>query len=204
MKFRWDAIGPWIAPGLLCGIALVQLAFAQFSTLSPWKGGGFGMFSTVDSPGARFLRVYLVTPDGEIPVMIPDNLKNKEVELRTVGSRQLADEFIGMLANGTWVKLRMESAVPYYVRLLKLQNQERNQDRAIGDLDAKSQQVDEAIDFQKLNFVRMLRPNEQPNVDDTKIDFQSIRLELWKYSFEKESVTLKAQKQFQLTAARPL
>jgi hypothetical protein len=203
MGFKWNAIAPWIAPGLLCGIALVQLAFVQFSTLSPWKGGGFGMFSTVDSPGARFLRVYLVTSEGEIPVMIPESLSNKETELRTVGTQQLANEFAGTLANGTWVKLRMESAVPYYLRLLKLQNPDKDQDKLIADLDAKGQPGVEAIDFEKFNFVRMLRPKEQPNTDDTKIDFQSIRLEMWKYSFDRGSVSLKAQKQLQTISARP-
>ena len=39
-----------IVPALLCGIALGQLTVARFSTLTPWKGGGFGMFASVDRP----------------------------------------------------------------------------------------------------------------------------------------------------------
>lgn len=203
MGSRWNAVAPWIAPGLLCGIALTQFLFAHFSSLSPWKGGGFGMFSTVDSPGARFLRAYLVTPQGDIPVMIPDNLRDQENKLRTLATQQLVDEFAEALAKGTWVKLRMASAVPYYFLLLKLHNQDRSQDRLTGDLSPSSQNVDEAITFEKFNFVRMLKPNEPLDTSDTKIDVHSIRLELWKYAFDKESVSLKAQKHLQATSVRP-
>ncbi|HVX57896.1 MAG TPA: hypothetical protein VHA37_09290, partial [Candidatus Saccharimonadales bacterium] len=50
-------------------VALVLIAGLQFVLatrygLSAWKGGGFGMFSTVDSPDARFLRIYLITAQG--------------------------------------------------------------------------------------------------------------------------------------------
>ena len=48
---------------LLVLIASLQFVLAHTKDLSPWKGGGFGMFSTVDSPGARKLRVYLVGED---------------------------------------------------------------------------------------------------------------------------------------------
>lgn len=40
---------------LLCAIAFGQFSCAHFGTLTPWKGGGFGMFSTIDHPGNRRL-----------------------------------------------------------------------------------------------------------------------------------------------------
>jgi len=55
-----------LAPSvLLCTIALRQIWLATTGTLSPWKGGGFGMFATYDSPGNRFLEVRGWTSDGE-------------------------------------------------------------------------------------------------------------------------------------------
>jgi hypothetical protein len=42
---------------LLVSVALVQLTLAHSLGLTPWKGGGFGMFSTVDQPAFRFVRV---------------------------------------------------------------------------------------------------------------------------------------------------
>jgi hypothetical protein len=200
MRLRWNVVAPWMAPGLLCGIALAQLLFAHFSSLSPWKGGGFGMFSTVDSPGARFLRIYLVTPQGNLPVTIPDTLKDKEVELRTLATQQLADEFAMALAKGTWVKLRMASAVPYYLQLLKVNAQDSAQDRLMADLATNSQYVNNEITFDKFNFVRMLKYDESPDTINTKIDLNSVRIEIWKYSFNKDSVSLLAKKFIQATS----
>ena len=42
---------------LLLGVAVWQLVLAFTANLSPWSGGGFGMFSTTDSPSHRHLRV---------------------------------------------------------------------------------------------------------------------------------------------------
>jgi hypothetical protein len=47
-------------PVLLGMIACWQIYRAHFEHLSPWKGGGFGMFSTVDSPGNRFFHCKLI------------------------------------------------------------------------------------------------------------------------------------------------
>lgn len=50
---------------LLCAIAARQFWLATTDTLSPWKGGGFGMFATNDSPGNRFVRITGFTSEGE-------------------------------------------------------------------------------------------------------------------------------------------
>jgi hypothetical protein len=46
-----------IPSALLCVVAL--------EGLTPWKGGGFGMFSTVDSQAERFVRLSVTTEGGE-------------------------------------------------------------------------------------------------------------------------------------------
>ncbi|MBP0001466.1 MAG: hypothetical protein J7641_21165 [Cyanobacteria bacterium SID2] len=45
----------WLTPLLLVTIAIVQIYLASTANLSPWKGGGFGMFSTIDAPSMRVL-----------------------------------------------------------------------------------------------------------------------------------------------------
>jgi hypothetical protein len=51
----------YLAVPLLLGIiACWQIYRVHFQHLSPWKGGGFGMFSTVDSPANRFLHCKLI------------------------------------------------------------------------------------------------------------------------------------------------
>jgi hypothetical protein len=56
----------WLAPGILAGVACAQLAAAHLGPLSPWKGGGFGMFSTVDGPGMRTLQAEGIDEEGNI------------------------------------------------------------------------------------------------------------------------------------------
>jgi hypothetical protein len=47
---------------LLAAVALLQVALAHTAGLSPWKGGGFGMFSTTDRAEGRYVRVYVRAP----------------------------------------------------------------------------------------------------------------------------------------------
>jgi hypothetical protein len=71
-----------VAPGLLAALALAQLAgFAGFG-LSPWKGGGFGMFSTNDHGGFRRVRVTEVTSSGEREVALPSELERLQRHVR--------------------------------------------------------------------------------------------------------------------------
>lgn len=65
MRERWL---PLLAPALLGVLALCQLALVHTAGLSPWKGGGFGMFATLDHGGFRSVRLYRVGAAGEEPI----------------------------------------------------------------------------------------------------------------------------------------
>jgi hypothetical protein len=47
---------------LLIVVGCVQIYLARTANLTPWKGGGFGMFSTTDGNANRYLRVYVSGP----------------------------------------------------------------------------------------------------------------------------------------------
>jgi hypothetical protein len=53
---------------LLILVALRQIALSQTRGLSPWKGGGFGMFSTLDRAETRLVRCDLVSGQSKTPV----------------------------------------------------------------------------------------------------------------------------------------
>src|SRR3954470_18135042 len=60
-----------------------------------WKGGGFGMFSTVDAETARFVKVFLTfdeLPGEAIPIQVPESLSKREATLRALPDKQLAEE----------------------------------------------------------------------------------------------------------------
>lgn len=74
-----------IAPLCLCLVAGLHAWRVARLDQTPWKGGGFGMFSTVDSEAARFLRCYAIAAEGQrVPLAVPPVLSGWEAELRVV------------------------------------------------------------------------------------------------------------------------
>ena len=61
---------------LLVVLASSQLYLVHTESLSPWAGGGFGMFSTPDAPRSRTVRAYVLTPGVRREVKIPDYLRD--------------------------------------------------------------------------------------------------------------------------------
>lgn len=64
---------------LLVAVAITQAFAATSGTLSPWLGGGFGMFSTTDSPTRRHLHAVAIRPGLLQEIEIPDVL---EIDVR--------------------------------------------------------------------------------------------------------------------------
>ena len=56
---RWLRYIPCL---ILVAVALHQLFLAHTAGLSPWSGGGFGMFSTTDAGATRHLHAFVLRP----------------------------------------------------------------------------------------------------------------------------------------------
>jgi hypothetical protein len=56
----------WLPSLILVGVAIVQIYLAHTVNLTPWKGGGFGMFAAIDSPSMRVIAVEALTEEGEV------------------------------------------------------------------------------------------------------------------------------------------
>jgi hypothetical protein len=67
-----------VAPVLLAVVAAGQLWLAHSRALTPWCGGGFGMFSSVDGWGARHLHAWLRGDGWRREVEIPRELHDLE------------------------------------------------------------------------------------------------------------------------------
>jgi hypothetical protein len=63
---------PYLPPALLCLIAVQQVVLSRTQDLTPWKGGGFGMFSTNDGP-SRHLEIWVDQPAGEQKLEVFDD-----------------------------------------------------------------------------------------------------------------------------------
>lgn len=91
------------APALLSALACVQLVLGLFFGLTPWKGGGFGMFSTIDSNGARSMRVYLDTDKGEVPTKAPSWLGERRNHAHSLPAGFRLQSIAEELAGASWV-----------------------------------------------------------------------------------------------------
>lgn len=87
----------WYVPSvLLCLVAANQQRLVSTTALSPWAGGGFGMFSTTDMRGNRHLHVFALRLGVRRELVIPSALNQhvqhalafpSEAALRTLAAK---------------------------------------------------------------------------------------------------------------------
>jgi hypothetical protein len=87
----------------LPSIALVLLATAQIALalgagLSPWKGGGFGMFATNDHGSFRSVRAFAIGAGGEERIVIPSDRIQQLFRVRELPNRRALRAFARSLA----------------------------------------------------------------------------------------------------------
>jgi hypothetical protein len=63
---------------ILLGVFATQVALARTAALTPWKGGGFGMFSTLDHGAYRRLSVIVQAPDRSEGLDLSPSLEESE------------------------------------------------------------------------------------------------------------------------------
>jgi hypothetical protein len=69
----WRALLP---VSLLVVVGCVQVTLAMTADLTPWKGGGFGMFSTTDDGGRRYVRVFVIGVERSEEITISPSLQD--------------------------------------------------------------------------------------------------------------------------------
>jgi len=111
-KVRWagdeiEVLARWLVPGLLVLVAMVQVGLSLRTELTPWKGGGFGMFAVVDSPELRTVEILATTAGGEVVRLdAADFLASREWrsmrsmpmpgQLGRIGERVLSERIVPM------------------------------------------------------------------------------------------------------------
>ena len=66
----------WLPVAMLVAVAGTQVMLVRTAGLSPWKGGGFGMFSTLDDSGRRHVRVFVSAPERSEELAIAPSLED--------------------------------------------------------------------------------------------------------------------------------
>ncbi|MFQ5564760.1 MAG: hypothetical protein ACE5EU_00135 [Paracoccaceae bacterium] len=180
-------LNEYLAPALLILIAVVQMFSAFANDQTPWKGGGFGMFSTVDSPGARFLKIYLVSENGEEAVRLPPRLSRLRRIIRSAPTQENLDLLVQALNQETWVR------APYPYLFYSAEANAWQQQTAVPGATHK---------LAAKPFTRSKLPQEPEFPAEFLVAYDSIRVELWKYHYEIEGSTVRATIQSATSAAR--
>jgi len=61
---------------LLAAVAIAQIGMTHAFMLSPWKGGGFGMFATLDARPFRYVRMFVRAPERSEELAVPPSLED--------------------------------------------------------------------------------------------------------------------------------
>jgi hypothetical protein len=89
---------------LLVIVAVTQIVRAHTIRQSPWKGGGFGMFASADTPNNRVVRCWIVTPEGEERVDVPPYMDDLALTARYVPTRANLIRLAEALETGKWIQ----------------------------------------------------------------------------------------------------
>jgi hypothetical protein len=95
-------------PVIVTAVAVAQIYFATFGMLASSEGGGFGMFSTIDSPEARLIDIRAIDSEGaEISIEynyqgspVSENLIKK---IKSNPERRLLTDFADYLLKARYV-----------------------------------------------------------------------------------------------------
>jgi len=171
-----------LAPVCLCLVALLHLDRVQRYEQTPWKGGGFGMFSTVDTRGARFLRLFLVRQGGEnrIPIETPEPLQKLARELQAAPDAARFERFAQRLATFQWLDRRQRQ------RRLSLGTQEisSNPLEPLGRAPQPSE------------LLALPSGGQVPENESVLSGYDAVSIELWRYVFDAGRCQLVASRKY--------
>jgi hypothetical protein len=85
-------------PLLLATVAAVQMTLALTAQLSPWKGGGFGMFASNDGLPFRAVRVFVSAPMRSEELLLPPSLLDAAARAATFPRTRTLESFARSVA----------------------------------------------------------------------------------------------------------
>ncbi|MCO6458158.1 MAG: hypothetical protein J5I93_22870 [Pirellulaceae bacterium] len=184
-----------LVPACLCVVALLHVYRVYWHDQTPWKGGGFGMFSTIDERAARYLRCYLVTADGEIPVAIPSRWEKRVTVLRAAPNQSQLDELAADLAAQPWRDARQH----WEAIAVGLAMQSGPRPVEAGDLHPSGLRPE--IPSPPFGSPLEVEPAAGSDPAGPRLAVQSVRVELWRFEYDSATRRLRGRKSLAAEAA---
>jgi hypothetical protein len=195
-----------VGPAVLIAVALFHIYLVFTERLSPWKGGGFGMFSTIESPASRVLRIYLITGNERIPILLPTEFRDLEREIRTMPAGARLRQLAGELSQQAWAPYRLVSAEDHYETLKRryfatLGNSGRiaGTERDVNQYSLENRAYLGML-FERMRFLRMLSKNER---GQRSIPFERVEVEVWQMQFDQRTPQLRVEPIARESSKRP-
>jgi hypothetical protein len=144
-----------LVPIILTAVAGFQVYRSRTYATTPWKGGGFGMFSTIDFPPARVHRVHLLQGNQAIAVALDARFEESMRLMRNIPQPEVLQNVAQVLTEFRWVypESRYAGPTPAFT--------------------SRS-----GSDLQVLGHGESVPPGHQLVV------FDAVRLEVWRYTFD--------------------
>ena len=181
----------WLAPGLLVLVACIQLALVRTHDLTAWKGGGFGMFSTLDSPVARTLRVVLLTTEGEALVLFP-SVEVRRARLLNMPDTELLTDLAAQTVREDWLVYTRDQLVEIESELseeIRRQLARTERDRR----EALAEDSTAALPEPYPRLVAFSRARRLVRFEDVGAEVVGARAEVWRFRFDTDEDRLHAE-----------
>ncbi|MDX1945541.1 MAG: hypothetical protein SFU86_09030 [Pirellulaceae bacterium] len=181
---RRAALAP-LALLLVAGLHAVRVAT---SNQTPWKGGGFGMFSTVDAESSRFVRAWANTEQGELPLAIPPALAKRVLELRAAPNRAAADDLARHLSLLEWRRPDLaQAAVGSQIAALPA-------DQPISGSILRPAATSAGAPWPAVGLPRGLEAIAPREVAADALAIGGVRVEVWRMTFDRRSGRLERER----------
>jgi hypothetical protein len=197
---RHEWLSRYLPVCCLVAVALVQIGLVLSKDLSRWKGGGFGMFSTTDTPFARFVRVRLVVGGQAHAVLVPASARELGQRARVLPTQERLDALARRLGAGRWIRDETSLLDPESRDLIrqKLSLVADDQlDHAIEEIDQICRQ--RVVKMTRTPTFRMLEAGDPLPPGAFEVRPEEIQVELWRYRFDRANQRLVARKMRSVT-----
>jgi hypothetical protein len=97
---------------LSVSIFINQIYRVESRDLSRWKGGGMGMFSTVDTPSSRMIEIAIYLGDGAVYQADRKAINNLGITYRTEPSLKNLQKYCKKLSHTVWVSSGLSLKTP--------------------------------------------------------------------------------------------
>lgn len=176
---RYNRFLIYAPTAILIIVAAIQAFRVSNQDLSPWKGGGFGMFSTIDAPTSRYIAGYLITENELVPIAIPQEYQKEHVYVCTLPSMDSLKHLAEMMAPRIWITEEQSAAG------LNPQGKKPTGEPSVPEKQA-----------------RALRDDEHFPHDAERVSVLGVHLEVWRYRYSLNNNLLKAEKVIQIDVSK--